>query len=126
MTTSESLRANVSGHSRGICVHEICKDCSPKAFHPPLSDHEELIAYFLGIIIASITVSSNSTLAKIFPLSRFRPCAPKIDGAVLLELEIVDIAACAEIVRCNAILPEYDVLLVVFGIHCYRLWSSTG
>lgn len=67
MTASESPRANVSEHSRGICVHDICKDCSPIAFHPPLSDHEELFAYFLGIIIASITVSSNSTLAKTFP-----------------------------------------------------------
>ena len=68
MTDSES-RANVSEHSRGICVHDICKDCSPITFHPPLSDHEELIAYFLGIIIASITVSSNFTLAKTFPPS---------------------------------------------------------
>ena len=56
-------------------------------------------------------------------LSRFRPRAPEVLRAVLLELEVIDIVASAEVVGCNAVLPEDDILLVVFGVHCYRLWS---
>jgi len=59
-----------------------------------------------------------------FLLSHFGPCAPEVLRAVLLELEVIDVTASADIVGCDAVLPEDDVLLVVFGVHCYRLRSN--
>jgi hypothetical protein len=50
-------------------------------------------------------------------LPSLRPCATKVQRAELLELEVIHIATCAQVVSRQTILPEYDILLVVFGIH---------